>query len=65
MSKSNEQRLDRQVREEELVELDELARDVCLHDAKTLDAKGGAENSHGKTAILLQVWPLLDERMND
>ena len=39
-----------QVREEELAELDDLARDVC-----PFETKGGVENSHGKVAILLQV----------
>ena len=40
------------VREEELPELDALARAVCPHDIR-----GGAENKHGKVNILLQVRP--------
>ncbi len=39
------------VREEELPELDRL-----MHDAAPFDARGGAENRHGKVSILLQVW---------
>lgn len=39
-----------QVREEELLELDNLAREEC-----PFDVKGGPENKHGKVAILLQV----------
>lgn len=38
------------VREEELPELDELARTACPHEVK-----GGVENSQGKVSILLQV----------
>ena len=38
------------VREEELQELDTLARDACH-----FDIKGGPENKHGKVNILLQV----------
>ena len=44
-----------QVREEELPELDSLARDAC-----PFDVKGGAENKHGKVAILLQVRTCTD-----
>ena len=39
-----------QIREEELPELDSLAKDACPYDVK-----GGPENKHGKVAILLQV----------
>lgn len=44
------------IREEELPELDALARDACHYDIK-----GGPENKHGKVNILLQVGclPLL------
>lgn len=38
------------IREEELPELDTLARDACH-----FDIKGGPENKHGKVSILLQV----------
>ena len=38
------------VREEELPELDALARDACH-----FDIKGGPENKHGKVNILLQA----------
>ena len=38
------------IREEELPELDALARDACH-----FDIKGGPENKHGKVNILLQV----------
>lgn len=38
------------IREEELPELDTLARDACH-----FDIKGGPENKHGKVNILLQV----------
>ena len=38
------------IREEELPELDSLARDACH-----FDIKGGPENKHGKVNILLQV----------
>lgn len=38
------------IREEELPELDGLARDACH-----FDIKGGPENKHGKVNILLQV----------
>lgn len=41
------------VREEELPELDELARNACPYDVK-----GGVENSQGKVSILLQVLRL-------
>ena len=37
------------VREEEMIELDTLARDCPF------DVKGGPENKHGKANILLQV----------
>ena len=39
------------VREEEMIELDTLARDCPF------DVKGGPENKHGKANILLQVAP--------
>ena len=42
------------IREEELPELDALARDACH-----FDIKGGPENKHGKVNILLQVCMLL------
>ena len=42
------------IREEELPELDTLARDACH-----FDIKGGPENKHGKVNILLQVAPQL------
>ena len=45
------------IREEELPELDTLARDACH-----FDIKGGPENKHGKVNILLQAsaaMPLL------
>ena len=38
------------IREDELPELDALARDACH-----FDVKGGPENKHGKVNILLQV----------
>lgn len=38
------------VRDEELPELDNLAREAC-----PFDIKGGSENKHGKINILLQV----------
>ena len=41
----------RQVREEELGELDELLSDVCQ-----LPVAGGSENSYGKVNILLQSF---------
>ena len=41
------------IREEELPELDALARDACH-----FDIKGGPENKHGKVNILLQVCML-------
>lgn len=40
------------IREDELPELDALARDACH-----FDVKGGPENKHGKVNILLQVSP--------
>ena len=43
-----------QIREEELPELDTLAKDACPYDVK-----GGPENKHGKVAILLQVTLVL------
>ena len=42
------------VRDEELPELDNLAREAC-----PFDIKGGSENKHGKINILLQVSFLL------
>ena len=47
------------IREEELPELDALARDACH-----FDIKGGPENKHGKVNILLQVQVQL-ETQND
>jgi activating signal cointegrator complex subunit 3 len=38
------------VRDEELAELDTLAREAC-----PFDVRGGPENKHGKVNILLQV----------
>ncbi len=38
------------VRDDELPELDNLARNAC-----PCDVKGGSENKHGKVNILLQV----------
>ena len=43
-----------QIREEELPELDTLAKDVCPYNVK-----GGPENKHGKVSILLQVTLVL------
>jgi activating signal cointegrator complex subunit 3 len=45
------------VREEELPELDRL-----VHDSAPFDARGGAENRHGKVSILLQVSALCIRR---
>lgn len=39
------------VRDDELLELDNLARNACPCG----DVKGGSENKHGKVNILLQV----------
>jgi activating signal cointegrator complex subunit 3 len=39
------------VRDEELLELDEMARGVCPYEVR-----GGSENKHGKAGILLQAY---------